>query len=376
MSATTDIQIANDARGAHSLRRFVRGHVCASLILGDCRDIAPTIAAASCNLLLADPPYGMGKENDGVMNDNLYGGKLDTFLMECWRACRPALKENASAYIWGNAESLWRLWYRAGLADSEPMTLRNQIIWDKPPSASPCGTPIGSEDMRSYPHGYESSLFFFLGEQGFNTNADNYWQGWESIRGWLETEILKVGGAAFFKSVFGEVYADPVGVFGHKFTTSQWQFITREQYERLQAACKGDAFVRSYDDLKRSYDDLKREHDDLKREHDGIKQAFYETRAWFDNAHQNMTDVWQYGRVTGAERHGHATPKPVAMMARCVKSSCPPGGTVLDPFMGTAPTAIACLRTGRNFIGIEKDPKHFATACSRLEAEINQGALL
>jgi hypothetical protein len=60
----------------------------------------------------------MGKENDGVMNDNLYGGKLDAFLMECWRACRPALKANASAYIWGNAESLWRLWYRGGLADS------------------------------------------------------------------------------------------------------------------------------------------------------------------------------------------------------------------------------------------------------------------
>jgi DNA modification methylase len=337
-----------------------------TLILGDCREAARYIATASCDLLLADPPYGMGKAKEGVTNDNLYGAKLDAFLMECWRACRPALKANASAYIWGNAESLWRLWYRGGLADSEPMTLRNQIIWDKPPSASPCGTPIGSEDMRSYPHGYESSLFFFLGEQGFNTNADNYWQGWEAIRGWLESEIQKVGGAAFFKSVFGEVYSDPGGVFGHKFTTSQWQFITREQYERLQAACKGDAFVRSYDDLKREHDDLKREHDDLKRE-------FYATRAYFDNAHQNMTDVWNYPRVNGAERHGHATPKPVAMMARCIKSSCPPGGTVLDPFTGTAPTAIACIRTGRKFVGIEIDEQHFEAAEQRIRRELESG---
>ena len=115
---------------------------------GDCREVAPTLTVGACSLFLADPPYGMGKETDGVMNDNLYGAKLDAFLMECWRACRPALKSNASAYVWGIAESLWRLWYR-GLADSESMTLRNQIIWDKPPSASPCGSPIGSENMRS-----------------------------------------------------------------------------------------------------------------------------------------------------------------------------------------------------------------------------------
>lgn len=37
---------------------------------------------------------------------------------------------------------------------------------------------------------------------------------------------------------------------------------------------------------------------------------------------------------------------------------------------------VACLRTGRNFVGIEKDPKHFATAVARLEREINQCALL
>ena len=352
-----------ETRCGSSLQSFVGLHSSATLYLGDCLDIAPKIAAASCDLLLADPPYGMGKENDGVMNDNLYGDKLDAFLMSCWRACRPALKANASAYIWGNPESLWRLWYRGGLADSERMTLRNQIIWDKPPTAGPTGGGIGSEDMRSYPHGYESSLFFFLGEQGFNTNADNYWPGWDAIRCWLVEEKRKSG-------LTNQEILDVTSTYHtHYWAVSQWAFPTEKDYAALKAAAKGAAFVRGYDDLKREYDDLKREHDDLKR-------AFYATRAWFDNAHQNMTDVWHYGRVTGAERHGHATPKPSAMMARCVKSSCPPSGTVLDPFMGTAPTAIACLRTGRNFIGIEKDPKHFATACSRLERELEHGALL
>ena len=49
---------------------------------------------------------------------------------------------------------------------------------------------------------------------------------------------------------------------------------------------------------------------------------------------------------------------------------------MLDPYMGSGTTGIACLRTGRNFVGIEKDPKHFATAVARLEREANQGALL
>ena len=333
-----------------------------TLYLGDCRDIAPTLELASGDLILADPPYGMGKEKDGVMNDNLYGAKLDAFLLECWKACRPSLKDSGSAYIWGNSADLWRLWYVGGLKDLERLTFRNQIVWDKPPSASPCGSPIGSEMMRSYPHGYETALFFMLGEQGFKNNADNYWDGWEPIRLYLETEMNKCGGSKKWKEALGNKMGS------HYFTKSQWSFPTKEAYEKLQAFSQGNAFKREHDAFKREHDDLKREHDDLKRE-------FYANRTFFDNTHQGMTDVWDYPRVTGLERHGHATPKPVAMMGRCVLTSCPPGGIVLDPFMGTAPTGIACIRTGRRFIGIEKDPTHYATALERIKNELAQGDL-
>ena len=49
--------------------------------------------------------------------------------------------------------------------------------------------------------------------------------------------------------------------------------------------------------------------------------------------------------------------------------------TVCDPYMGSASTAIACLRTGRKFIGIEKDPHYFDIACARLEAAQRQASL-
>ena len=93
---------------------------------------------------------------------------------------------------------------------------------------------------------------------------------------------------------------------------SQWLFLTREHYETLQRYAKGDAFKRDYDDLKRAYDDLKRD--------------YYATRAYFDNTHDNMTDVWDFPRVKGEARQGHPTPKPVAVIERMVLSSTPSGG--------------------------------------------------
>lgn len=45
--------------------------------------------------------------------------------------------------------------------------------------------------------------------------------------------------------------------------------------------------------------------------------------------------------------------------------------TVLDPFMGTGTTGVACIEHGRNFIGIEKDPTYFAIAVKRIEAALN-----
>ena len=344
--------------GAASCYASTCGRV--TLYLGDCREVAPKLPRESCNLLVADPPYGMGKEKDGVANDNLYAYKLDAFLLECWQACRPALKSNGSAYIWGNAEDLWRFWYRGGLEASERLTMRNELVWTKD-----SGQGMESESHRMYATASERALFFMLGEQGFNNNADNYWEGFEPIRCYLREERDKMGWgnkevAAFFG--FHPRMAD------HWFSKSQWSIPTESQYKRIQSEAKGAAFKREHDDLKREHDDLKREHDDLKRE-------FYATRAFFDNTHQSMTDVWHYARVTGNERHNHPTPKPVAMMARAVKSSCPPGGTVLDPFAGTCPTAIACIRTGRRFIGIECDPTHYAAAVQRITNELAQGDL-
>lgn len=68
----------------------------------------------------------------------------------------------------------------------------------------------------------------------------------------------------------------------------------------------------------------------------------------------------------------HPSPKPLALMKWLVENCAPPGATVLDPFMGSGTTGVACVETGRNFIGIEIDPQYFAIAERRIaEAQRN-----
>jgi hypothetical protein len=97
-----------------------------------------------------------------------------------------------------------------------------------------------------------------LGEQGFNNNADNYWDGWEPIRAYLDGEREKMGWNA---KTIKEITA--VGMFGHWFTESQWTMIPQEHYEALQRAAAGKAFLRPYDSKA---DGLKQDHDRLKQD--------------------------------------------------------------------------------------------------------------
>ena len=70
----------------------------------------------------------------------------------------------------------------------------------------------------------------------------------------------------------------------------------------------------------------------------------------------------------------HPTQKPVELIAKAIEDATEPGGVVLDTFMGSGTTALACLRTGRNFIGFELDEKYHAIALQRIAAEAGEMA--
>lgn len=307
-------------------------------------------------LLHADPPYGMGKASDGVLNDNLYNDDLDSFQMEWWATFRPFLEDNASAYIWGNAPELWRLWYKAGLGESEKMELRNQIVWDK--KAIP---GMASPELTQYATASEHCLFFALGEQyRGNVNQDGYPQEWDSIRVYLadEATAAKIT-PQDIKKICG------VQMFSHWFTTSQFNLIPEKHYITLQETYAG-RFIRPWHQLKAAWDKVK----------SIPTQKIQEARSYFDNAHDVMRDVWEFSRVTGEERHGHATPKPVEMMERVMLSSLPKGGLCVEPFGGSGSTLMGAEKTGRRCYTMELDPKYVDVIVKRWEAFTGKTAVL
>jgi DNA modification methylase len=314
-------------------------------------DVARLLNGEKAQLLHADPPYGMGKEGDGVANDNLYKNKLDKFQMDWWLTFRPHLEDNASVYVWGTAPDLWRWWYDGELEKSEPLTFRNEIVWVKNHLQG-----MGSPQHRQYPTGTERCLFFMLGVQGFNTNSENYWEGWEPLRSYLETEMKKMGWST---KQMNEA-AGVTSMAQHWVTTSQWLLPTGEKYKALQLSANGKAFLKPYSELQA-------EHKALKFGNDDLKNSFYSTRAYFNNAHEFMSEAWQFDVVHGEERHGHATPKPVPMMARVMKSSLSENGLCLEPFGGSGATLIGAEQTGRRCYTMELKPEYCDVIIQRWE---------
>jgi DNA modification methylase len=93
---------------------------------------------------------------------------------------------------------------------------------------------------------------------------------------------------------------------------------------------------------------------------------------WDDSLNTEMT-VWRVAPETSVK--GHPCPFPVSIPMLIIKASCPFDGCVVDPFMGSGTTGVACIRTGRRFIGVEIEPKYCAIARERMERELSQPCL-
>jgi len=80
-----------------------------------------------------------------------------------------------------------------------------------------------------------------------------------------------------------------------------------------------------------------------------------------------------FHNLMGGHLRQHPTQKPISLMEWCL--SFTKGKTILDPFMGSGTTGVACVRLDRKFIGIEIEPKYFDIACKRIEQEYKQPKL-
>lgn len=67
------------------------------------------------------------------------------------------------------------------------------------------------------------------------------------------------------------------------------------------------------------------------------------------------------------EKRQHPTQKPLPLMMWCLEKYSKPGMTILDPFMGSGTTCVACKKLGRNYVGIDKEPAYVEIARKRIE---------
>lgn len=300
------------------------------LLCGDSTDpavIRRLLQGRQVDLVFTDPPYGMGKQSDGVENDNMKLHDLLDFNRQWVSLAFDVLKPTGSFYCWGTDEPLMDIYSEIikPLIAQQRATFRNLITWDK-------GNGQGqrSANTRRYATADEKCLFVMCGKQGGENNQDSYSEAWEPVRLYIVNELEKLGvrSGQQYEAIHGSTNKSQ-----HHLSKSHFALMVREDYERLQAyaqSCGVEAFTRSYDDLAAEYES---------------------TRAYFDNTHDNMNNVWHFERATPTERMltgGHPTPKPLALCERAIKTSSRAGDLVLDFFGGSGSTLIAADRLHRD----------------------------
>lgn len=315
-------------------------------------DVEKLMDGHKADMVFTDPPYGMKKEAEGVLNDNLNYDDLLEFNKQWIPLTFDALKDNGSWYCWGIDEPLMDIYSEIlkPMARKSEITFRNLITWNKFHKQK----PTAIEMMRSYCVYDEKCLFVMCGVQGFSNNSDNYFEEYEPIRSYLEQEAKKANiNAKNIKGICG------VGMYSHWFTKSQWDLMTEEHYKIIQNYC-----------IENGINAFGVEFGKIKKQYDEIKKQWYETRAYFNNTHETyMTEVWDFETANEDEREltgGHATPKPIALCSRAIKSSSREGEIVLDFFGGSGSTLIACEQLNRTCYMMELDPKYCQVIIDRM----------
>ena len=337
------------------------------LMCGDSTDKATVELLMNGNkadMVFTDPPYGMKKEADGVLNDNLNYDDLLEFNKKWIPLTFANTKENGSWYCWGIDEPLMDIYSHIlkPMAKENKITFRNFITWDK-------GNGQGqmSEKHTSYAVASEKCLFVSCGKTVLHINSWQkkfderfrpllqYLQEQKKLCGWDTAQLKTIAGCKGM-------------VADHWTTTDQWRVPPEDVYLKWAKWAKENgikAFLKP--------------HKELVEQQEKIKQEYEKERTYFDNCHDNMNDVWHFERTSFAERElcgEHATPKPIALCSRAIKSSSREKESVLDVFGGSGSTLIACEQLDRTCYIMELDPKYCDVIIKRWETLTGEKAVL
>jgi len=315
------------------------------LHLGDCLEVMKSMPDKSVDAVITDPPYfrivdAQWDKQWKTLEDYIEWLELASIQ---WRRI---LKDNGSLYVF--ADNKMSAYVQVML--DKRFLLINPLVWKK------TNWKIAnkySQNFRCYAPNTERILFYSAqydptGWETVKLDMNNFVPLREYFRKYQEAMGLNI---KQINSRLGHRKAEHAFYWG----STQWDLPTPETYAELAKIPTNHEFVR------REYEDLRREYEDLRRPF---------------NADGETLDVITGPIVSAKDNTAHPTTKPLWLMQRLVTVSTNPDMTVLDCFMGSGTTGVACVQTGRNFIGIEIDPTYFAIAERRIAEAQKQPRLI
>ena len=340
----------------------------------DCVEGMKQIPDNSIDLVVTDPPYYK------VMRKDWAGTKYDwdnqwkdfneylTWMEKIGIEIKRVSKSNASLYIFADAYYSSHIRF---IFEKLGYSLLNEIIWVKKNNM----TNKGWTGYRRYAPITERLLFFGSAESEYETAVEGIIDKvYQPLREYLVTEKDKVG---ITLDDVNSLVGTTSMAGRHYFASSQWCFPTREHYERMQLTFNAvfrklgtitEIGSKSNEELisilRKDYDVLRKDYDELRKDYDELRRYF--------RPKENFTDVWISNLTNSSDNQLHPTQKPEWMLQRIIDTSCKLGGLVLDPFMGSGTTAVACRMLNRHFIGFEISKEYCDIANNRLKKYMEQ----
>ena len=327
----------------------------------ECINKMKDIPDKSVNLVVIDPPYNIGKDKAW---DSRKTEDYLNFMGSVFSEVSRVLTDNGALY-WFHSDlpliSQLMEWLRA----NSDMTFNSFIILDKGNFRSiSWKNPTDENTLRSWFNVCEYCLYYVKSK--FNKPSRT---GWENVKLDVNNfqplrkyayDLLYFIGKTNITDARRSVFREVGGKADHfmRYGSTQWDLCTKETYAELIEKFKINEWAgfREYESLRQEYESLRQEYESLRQEYESLRPVHN-----LDTEHKN---IWQFKRDRG--KNFHPCQKPVDILERIIRCSSNEGDTVLDCFMGSGSTGVACMNTGRKFIGIEMDKKYFDIAQARI----------
>jgi len=306
----------------------------------DCIEGMKQIPDHSIDVVIADPPYNISKDSWDKIKD--YSNWFISVVKEVERV----LKDNGTFWFFHmDFETLAELHQRI---IKETNFRHKQLITIDKGKQSIAGRT--SDILRSYPRATEYLQFYtFDDPTGARQLSDQYAKG-NPIAKYLRDEFKKAKVSCI--DVAGD--CGFYGNINHGGMVSNWllgnNIPSKEQYLKMRKYL-------NYEYLRKNYEDLRKNYEDLRKNYEDLRYTF--------NLQTGYTDVWKVNFYKESN-NGHCTQKPISLMQRIIKTSSKEKQVILDPFVGSGSSAVACKQLNRHFIGFETERKYYDISLKRL----------